>query len=682
MPCAWLREGNSDEVWLKKWLGQCGQAPAQFPSVPSDCGLCPSVVKFTALTTNVELCSLSEGSRIEYSGLQCGGYGDGRIQWNSMRNLDLGNGLTTAQCTWRRPGGDDPVYPIAESEKQSEDCSSTDILITSHRNMNLEDRVGNLGLHSDVGGWQKWNLIDAGDGTVLITSHRNKQLEDRDGRLGLSPDRGGLMYRKWKLVSDGGNKFFLVSHRDQKLEDRGGKLGLHSDSGGWQKWKIESVSGAVPCFTSSSNRRLSGSYVDQEERVGGAYVNAAPTPSPTPPPWSDLYMGRCGVAPFAVPLPATCGELTYAVPTTRRLSGSYIDQESMEDGAYSNPRRRTPKPTPWPTPGPTPKWSEFDTALVAHNGQYLDASLTTSVGIEDSKLWTQLNAGGGKVWLRSSKDTYLADDDGYVKLTESKGNSEKWWKDKAGFARGGQPKYYFRSHNNKYLSAPAGTYGCSICLTINLEKAGLNIKICVGFDNSCWIYTEIAAARVPPPQWATTTGVTITLTGYIKICVEPFSLNGWVKLQVSKGFCAREWWTLGFTLTWSIYGFLKFELIWKNNGSGVTLIGSAAVGIGGGIYQAQADGWDIFGVAGRRRSKCSCSRVKSNGQIDSCPSKASAGGQLTFTLKMWPCQKGKDATLTGTISFALYLNLFGIDIELPKVPDIQLFKTDLRKPFG
>jgi hypothetical protein len=164
--------------------------------------------------------------------------------------------------------------------------------------------------------------------------------------------------------------------------------------------------------------------------------------------------------------------------------------------------------------------------------------------------------------------------------------------------------------------------------------------------------------------------------------VAPFSLNGWVKLQVSKGFCAREWWTLGFTLTWSIYGFLKFELIWKNNGSGVTLIGSAAVGIGGGIYQAQADGWDIFGVAGRRRSKCSCSRVESDGKITSCPSKASAGGQLTFTLKMWPCQKGKDATLTGTISFALYLNLFGIDIELPKVPDIQLFKTDLRKPFG
>lgn len=290
----------------------------------------------------------------------------------------------------------------------------------------------------------------------------------------------------------------------------------------------------------------------------------------------------------------------------------------------------------------------------------------------DSKLWTQLNAGGGKVWLRSSKDAYLADVNGYIRLTENKGNPEKWWKDRAGFTRGGALKYYLRSENNRYLSAPAGTYGCKMCLIINLEKAGLKVRICVGFDNSCWAFTEILAARVPPPQWAKTTGVTITLTGYLKLCFSPVHFNGWIKLQVSKGFCKR---VVLLTVTWSIYGFLKFEINWSNDESGFTLIGSAAVGISGGVYSAPV-------IFGRRRSMCDCNRVNYDGKILECPSVASASGQLTFTLRMWPIWKGKDATLTGTISFSLSLNLFGIDIDLPKVPDIQLFSTDLRKPFG
>jgi hypothetical protein len=70
------------------------------------------------------------------------------------------------------------------------------------------------------------------------------------------------------------------------------------------------------------------------------------------------------------------------------------------------------------------------------------------------------------------------------------------------------------------------------------------------------------------------------------------------------------------------------------------------------------------------------------GITDGRPQIAGANGQLTFTLKMWPCQKGKDAKLTGTISFSLSLNLFGIKINLPKIPDIQLFSANLRKPFG
>jgi hypothetical protein len=48
---------------------------------------------------------------------------------------------------------------------------------------------------------------------------------------------------------------------------------------------------------------------------------------------------------------------------------------------------------------------------------------------------------------------------------------------------------------------------------------------------------------------------------------------------------------------------------------------------------------------------------------------------------MWPVKKGEDAELTGTISFSMSLDLFGINIPLPKIPDITLFKTNVRKPF-
>jgi hypothetical protein len=203
----------------------------------------------------------------------------------------------------------------------------------------------------------------------------------------------------------------------------------------------------------------------------------------------------------------------------------------------------------------------------------------------------------------------------------------------------------------------------------------MKMQICAGIESGCWIYLEILAQRVPPPQWAKMTGVTITLLGYIKICFIPLAVNGWVKLQVSKGFCVGAWWTFGMTVTFSIYGYLKFEMIWANNGQGVTLIGSAAIGVSGGVY---APSW----IGGRRRGMCTCKRVSADGTISSCPRRAGASGQLTFTLKMWPCQKGKDATLTGTISFAMSLDLFGIEINLPKVPDIQLFSTTVRKPFG
>jgi hypothetical protein len=38
--------------------------------------------------------------------------------------------------------------------------------------------------------------------------------------------------------------------------------------------------------------------------------------------------------------------------------------------------------------------------------------------------------------------------------------------------------------------------------------------------------------------------------------------------------------------------------------------------------------------------------------------------------------------LTVTIGFKMSLDLFGIKISLPKIKDITLFKTKIKKPFG
>ena len=110
------------------------------------------------------------------------------------------------------------------------------VFITSHRNQQLEDRDGALGLHDDLGGWQQWTFRPCGDGRFFITSHRGQQLEDRDGRVGLHPDTGD--WQKWYLSDTGDGRFFLTSHRSQKLQDCNGGLALADNCGEWERWTI------------------------------------------------------------------------------------------------------------------------------------------------------------------------------------------------------------------------------------------------------------------------------------------------------------------------------------------------------------------------------------------------------------------------------------------------------------
>jgi len=210
--------------------------------------------------------------------------------------------------------------PVMCKECAKPECADTGLFITSHRNHQLEDRDGHVGMHVDTGGWQEWKITvaeeqqntkcvgwrqtggcnpngprespydrpcnhvvegkasgycecDGGrramqkgcsgggrtcaeacaDSKYLITSHRNQQLEDRDGHVGMHVDTGG--WQMWKIVPVGEDvpdqdkgKYFITSHRNKQLEDRNGRVGVHDDFGGWQMWQIQDKDGKPPCL--------------------------------------------------------------------------------------------------------------------------------------------------------------------------------------------------------------------------------------------------------------------------------------------------------------------------------------------------------------------------------------------------------------------------------------------------
>ena len=90
--------------------------------------------------------------------------------------------------------------------------------ITSHSNLEVEDRNGTAGLHVDLGEFQAWYLVRAGgDGMYYSVSHRRQKFEDHNGVLGLHNDWGAYQTRRMANAGDG--EYFIVSHRGQKLED-------------------------------------------------------------------------------------------------------------------------------------------------------------------------------------------------------------------------------------------------------------------------------------------------------------------------------------------------------------------------------------------------------------------------------------------------------------------------------
>ena len=122
--------------------------------------------------------------------------------------------------------------------------------IISHAARTVEDRNGTVGLHTDLGEWQRWSLVAAGThpGRWFIVSHRGQNLEDRNGALGLHGDRG--LYQTWSIMIASEGEYAIISHRGQKLEDQNGALGLVSYSGAWSTWSIHCPASLPPfqCF--------------------------------------------------------------------------------------------------------------------------------------------------------------------------------------------------------------------------------------------------------------------------------------------------------------------------------------------------------------------------------------------------------------------------------------------------
>jgi len=162
-------------------------------------------------------------------------------------------------------------------------CTDTGLLITSHRNQQLEDRDGGAGLNGDTGSWQEWTIKKSTGSKFYITSHRNQQLEDRDGNVGLHGDKGS--WQEWTIEKLDNTKFLITSHRNQQLEDRDGRVGMNGDNAAWQQWTIVSTEGLSPFYTaiceyatiSSRSPRPSKALVKEQVRrpVTGAATRSA-----------------------------------------------------------------------------------------------------------------------------------------------------------------------------------------------------------------------------------------------------------------------------------------------------------------------------------------------------------------------------------------------------------------------
>merc|ERR1711902_89953 len=64
------------------------------------------------------------------------------------------------------------------------------VFIESHRGENLQDAEGSVGFSPNTEGWEKWTIIDAGDGKVAFQSWFGSYLQDDNGGVKMSSNLG------------------------------------------------------------------------------------------------------------------------------------------------------------------------------------------------------------------------------------------------------------------------------------------------------------------------------------------------------------------------------------------------------------------------------------------------------------------------------------------------------------
>jgi len=225
-----------------------------------------------------------------------------------------------------------------------------------------------------------------------------------------------------------------------------------------------------------------------------------------------------------------------------------------------------------------------------------------------------------------------------------------------------------------------GTYECQQCLGFTQSVArtfGMKIQFCTGSKSGCSMYVSVIGVREQQPRWANQMGVTLTITGTIKLCFVPVSFEGSIDLQVAKGSCRNQWIA---QMTYAMYGSLRLTI--HAGVDSTYLRGDAFIANNGGFYVA---GPFVHGYDRRRRraSKCSCELAENDGSIKSCPKWASTSGEIAFSMKISPLKPGDEYIgMAGFISFKFSLNLFGVNLAVPLVPDMPLFDVHVGKIVG
>lgn len=112
----------------------------------------------------------------------------------------------------------------------------TPLFIRSHRGENLQDDNGNVHLTSNAESWEKWLIIDDGDGKVVLRSHRAQYLQDNAGQVKMSPNTQD--WEEWTISSAGDGKFTIMGHRGEYLQDNNGQVRMSADPGSSEAWSF------------------------------------------------------------------------------------------------------------------------------------------------------------------------------------------------------------------------------------------------------------------------------------------------------------------------------------------------------------------------------------------------------------------------------------------------------------